>query len=195
MKKTLLIIVIIFLSENTNAQILPGTLEVSGMPDFSQSPLDLVSEAGLDDITAGFESVIDASQVGFTLDPLLLPFTTSEVMCEGNVYRYTLYIHTQNIPKDVQIAARTFVNSGSRFPEVSTYDDLPVQPLGPRDLTPANGGAYVTLSNNANEAVKILEFIGCRTQIPIQFKINPSVLAEATSNSFEIYYTIVASLM
>jgi hypothetical protein len=192
MKKLIILITCLSLTQITYSQLLPGTLDVSGMPSFIQSVDDVVMEAGLDDTTVGFESNFDATIIGFVLDPLLL--VNSELMCEANVFRYSVYIHTINAPAGLIFEAKTTFNSGLRFPTVSTYDSLPVQPLGPRDLTPSNGGSYIPVPNNGSQAIKIFEFVGCRTEIPIQFKVKPSVLVPGGLSNFDIYYTVVGSL-
>lgn len=195
MKKIFVLTVLLFLNYTfTQAQILPGTLDVSGMPRFIQSIDDVVLEAGADDTTVGFESNFDSTLIGFVLDPLSTPPTSSELNCEANVYRYSVYINTVNAPANVILEAKTTFNSGQRFPTVSTYDDMPMQPLGPRDLTPSNGGNYIVVPNNASQAIKIMEFIGCRTDIPIQFRIKPSALTPAGTHNFEINYTVTASM-
>ncbi|TVZ27842.1 hypothetical protein JM83_2907 [Gillisia sp. Hel_I_86] len=193
MKKLILFIICLSLTQTTYSQLLPGTLDVSGMPNFIQSIDDVVMEAGLDDTAIGFESNFDATLIGFVLNPQLL--LSSEIMCETNVFRYSVYIHTTNAPVGLTLEAKTTFNSGMRFPTLSTYDLLPLQPLGPRDLTPSNGGSYITVPNMGSQAIKIFEFIGCRTDIPIQFKIKASALVPGTPSNFDIYYTVVGSLM
>ena len=192
MKKILLFLSIIT-SSWIHAQLLPGTMNVSGMPAFIQNIDDVVREAGLDDTVTGFESAIDSNLISFTLDPLLL--LNSEVMCNENVFRYSVYVHTQNLPANLQIEARTYMNSGARFPEVSIYDLLIIQPLGPRDLTPSNGGDYIPVPNDGSQAIKIFEFVGCRTDIPVQFRIKASSKFAGGTGNFNIVYTVVGSLL
>ncbi|MGO4819847.1 MULTISPECIES: hypothetical protein [unclassified Flavobacterium] len=195
MKKIFVLTVLLFLNYSyTIAQILPGTLDVSGMPSFIQTVDDVVLEAGADDTTVGFESNFDSTIIGFVLDPRSFPRISSALNCEANVYRYSVYINTLNAPANVILEAKTSFNSGQRFPAVSIYDGSPIQPLGPRDLTPSNGGNYIVVPNNASQAIKIMEFVGCRTDIPIQFRIKPSALTPAGTHNFEINYTVTASL-
>lgn len=179
------------------AQVLPGTLDVTGIPNMVQSINDLVMEAGVDDNTVGFETVINANEVNFVLDPYTNPITgittTSEQNCSVNIFRYSVYMFTQNAPQNVEILARTSMNSGIRFPTYSPYDDAIIQPLGPRDLRPENGGDYITIPNDGSVAIKIFEFVGCRQQIPVQFKVKPSSLAISGVNNFDIFYTVVSS--
>ncbi|TDE05913.1 hypothetical protein [Flavobacterium sandaracinum] len=193
MRKLCIITVSFLLSFScSQAQILAGTLNVTGMPSFTQSVNAVVVEAGLDDTTVGFESNFDATKIGFVLNPILL--LPSSLVCEQNVYRYSVFINSVNTPANVTLEAKTTVNSGLRFPTVSIYDTLLIQPLGPRNLTPTNGGNYTTVPNNATQAIKIMEFIGCRQDIPIQFRIKPSALCPAGNYNFEINYTVTASL-
>ena len=200
MKQTISLLTILFISTIGFGQILPGTLDVTGMPNFSQSFSDVVTEAGLDDKEFGFESEFDATIISFILDPTSLPIigiTTSEQNCSVNVFRYEIFVH-RSYNEELQgsdIQARTYANSGQRFPAVSPYDDLIIQPLGPRDLFPENGGSYIEIPDDPSQAIKIMEFIGCRTDIPIQFRIQPSTLSPAGISNIEIYYTIVGSLM
>ena len=42
---------------------------------------------------------------------------------------------------------------------------------------------------------KVFEFIGCRTNIPIQFKVRPSAKARAVPANIDVYYMVVGSLM
>jgi hypothetical protein len=193
MKKLFIITIIVLLNSNlSQAQILPGTLTVTGAPSFTQSTNNVVLEAGVDDTTVGFESAFDATRISFILNPvLLLPSTT---VCEGNVFRYSVYINTVNAPANVILEAKTTINSGQRVPSNSTYDNLLIKPLGPRNLTPSNGGSYITVPNNASQAIKIMEFIGCMQNIPIQFRIKPSSLCPAGIYNIEINYTVTASL-
>lgn len=193
MKKLFILPLILLFSSTVLSQVLPGTLDVTGMPTFIQSFDEIVREAGLDDSTVGFESEFDANLIGFVLNPQLI--LGSELVCEANVFRYSVFIHTENAPANFILEARTSFNSGIRFPEVSNYDDLPSQPLGPRDLAPENGGNYIPVPNNGSQAIKVFEFIGCRIDIPIQFRIKASALAPAGNSNFQIFYTVVGSVM
>lgn len=192
-KRLFIYLVVTLIPGNLTSQILPGTLDVAGIPSFIQSFSDVVKEAGQDDNTLGFESEFDSNIIGFTLNPQLL--LSSELVCEANVFRYTVYIHTQNAPNNLTLEAKTFFNSGQRFPQISTYDALVIQPLGPRNLTPVNGGNYITVPNDSSQAIKIFEFIGCRTDIPIQFRVKASSLVPSGTTNFEIIYTVVGSLL
>lgn len=182
---------------HAKAQVLPGTLDVTGVPNMVQTINDLVMEAGEDDNTVGFETVINANEVNFILDPYTNPITgittTSEQNCSANIFRYSVYMFTRNAPQNVEILARTSMNSGVRFPMSSPYDDLLIQPLGPRDLTPENAGDYVTIPNDGSVAIKVFEFVGCRQEIPVQFKVKPSSLAISGVSNFDIFYTVVSS--
>ena len=174
------------------AQILAGTLDVTGMPSFTQSVNSVVMEAGLDDNAVGFESNFDATKIGFILNPILL--LSSALLCQENVYRYSVYINVINAPSNIVLEAKTTTNSGQRFPLIILYDTLLIKPLGPRNLTPTHGGNYITVPNNATHAIKIMEFTGCRKDIPIQFRIKPSALCPAGVYNFEINYTVTARL-
>ena len=104
-------------------------------------------------------------------------------------------MHTINAPQNVEIQARSIDNGGNRFPTDALYDDLLIRPLGERDLTTENGGNYITIPNEGSAAIKVFEFIGCREEIPIQFKIKPSVKAIAGDyTAMKIYYTVVGSI-
>lgn len=182
------------------AQILPGTLDVTGMPNFTQNLADLVSEAGQDDALVGYETNFDETLLTFTLDPSIGPLNnviSSESNCEINIFRYKVFIHRTFNPEfeKTAIQVRTFTNSGIRFPENIAYDFLAIKPLGPRDLTPENGGQYITIPDDGANAIKIFEFVGCRSNIPLQFKILPSTLSPSGLNDIEIFYTIVGSLL
>jgi hypothetical protein len=200
MKKIINLLAALFVTMSGFAQVLPGTLDVTGMPNLTQTLADVTTEAGQDDKEIGFESEFDATIISFILDPTSSPITgitSSEENCSVNVFRYKVFVHRSysfEFEKTI-IEAKTFANSGQRFPEVSPYDNLLIQPLGPRDLYPANGGAYIEIPDDPSRAVKIMEFIGCRTNIPIQFRIQPSTLSPAGISNIEIYYTIVGSLL
>ncbi|MEQ9440304.1 MAG: hypothetical protein RIG62_14720 [Cyclobacteriaceae bacterium] len=179
-------------------QILPGTLDVTGFPSMSQTVEELVKEAGADDNGVGFESTIDATLITFILDSSTDPITgatvTSSQNCSENIYRYSVYMHTVNAPQNMLVEAKTTFNSGVRFPTAILYDDLSSQPLGPRDLRPENGGAYIQIPNDGSTAIKVFEFVGCREDIPIQFRVKPSVLDVAGLKNLDVYYTVVGSL-
>lgn len=198
MKICYIIFTFLFLVLNTKAQLLPGTLDVNGFPNIAQSVEDLVDEAGIDDGIEGFESEINATEISFLLDSSSDPITglgiTSDANCSENIYKYSVYIHTDGAPNDAIIEAKTFLNSGNRFPATALYDNLPVQPLGPRNLYPENGGSYIVVPNSGTIAIKIMEFIGCRQNIPIQFRTKASVLSAAGQSTLSVIYTVVGSL-
>lgn len=201
MKKIIYLFFLIFSSQLINAQvldsaILPGTLTVTGVPSISQTLSDLVSEAGKDDNIQGLETEFDVSLVSFVLDSstrlgITIP---SDQNCSENVFKYSVYMHTSGAPQNVEILARTIENGGNRFPSNALYDDLPIRPLGERNLATQNGGSYITIPNNGNAAIKVFEFIGCRNNIPVQFKVKTSVKAVSGDYSnIKIYYTVVGS--
>ena len=202
MKKTIYICIFLLSTNLTYAQLetaaLPGTLNVSGTPNVSQTINDLVSEAGEDDKLTGIETEFDISLIGFVLDESTRLGVTipSDQNCSENVFRYAVYMHTTNAPQDVEIQARTMENSGERYPENAVYDDLLIRPLGDRSLSVENGGNYITIPNDGKAAIKVFEFIGCRENIPIQFKIKPSTKADAgTYNNMRIFYTVVGTTL
>jgi hypothetical protein len=200
MKKIVLIVSFVSSGLFGFGQILPGTLDVTGMPNLVQTINDIVTEAGEDDKNAGFETEFNATEISFILDPTSVPITgvtTSEQNCTANIFRYKVFVHRSGNPDlgSTVIEAKTFSNSGNRFPAVSPYDNLLIQPLGPRDLFPENGGQYIEIPDDPSQAIKIMEFVGCRTDIPIQFRIKPSTLAPAGNTSVEIFYTVIGSLM
>lgn len=177
--------------------LLPGTLTVNGSPSISQTINDLVTEAGEDDNLNGLETEFNASLVSFVLDSstrfgiFTIP---SDRNCAENVFKYSVYMHTTGVPANVEIQARTIENGGNRFPEAALYDALPIKPLGNRDLRTENSGNYITIPNNGGAAIKVLEFIGCRTDIPVQFKVKTSVKANSGDyNNIKVFYTVVGS--
>ncbi|MEP2279300.1 hypothetical protein [Maribacter sp.] len=198
MKKYMIFLVYYLISWTTFGQLLPGTLDVSGFPNVSQDMSELVEEAGLDDGQIGFESNFDATLISFILDssssPILGFTTTSSENCSENVYRYKVFMHTSGAPQNIKVEAKTTFNSGIRFPQTAIYDGLPTQPLGPRDLTTENGGNYILIPNDGNAAIKVFEFIGCREDIPIQFRIEANSLAMAGISDMTVHYTVVGSL-
>lgn len=189
---------LLFLSLNLTAQILPGSIEIKGSPFLKQPKSSLSSEAGLDDDNQGFESRPNAMKVDFTLDPgpdILGNITSSKELCQANIFRYSVYMHVIGAPPGFQLKARTFSGSGNRFPKNALYDRLPVQPLGPRDIYPENGGAYILLPNNPGNAVKVCEFVGCREDIEFQFLIIPTQEINADLGQVQVYYTIVGTIL
>ena len=205
MKKYSILSVLLLSSLFSFAQIpetvLPGTLDVTGLSSMSQTIDDLIQEAGVDDNTEGFES-IDYVYLSFILDPTIqttpvgdIILSDSERNCTANIFFYEVYMHTIGAPQNVIIEAKTEVDSGSRYPiyEIGYDTAVPLGPLGARDLRPENGGAYIPIPNQAEIAIKVFEFVGCRQDILIQFRIKASSLALSGNSSFDIVYTIVGS--
>ena len=207
MKKYSILSVLVLNSLFSFAQIvetlLPGTLNVTGLSSMSQTIDDLIQEAGVDDNTVGFESN-DYVYLSFVLDPTTttdpsggddIIVSDSETNCTANIFLYKVYMHTIGAPQNVIIEAKTYDNSGSRYPvyEIGYDTAVPMGPLGARDLRAENGGAYIPIPNQADIAIKVFEFVGCRQDIPIQFRIKASSLAISGNSSFTIYYTIVGS--
>ena len=192
--------VILLFNVGLKAQVLPGTLDVTGFPNFSQSFADVITEAGEDDKNKGYETEINASELGFILDPSTAPITgfvtTSEQNCTTNIYRYKVFIHMEidNKFEETTIEVKTFANSGVRFPSSIPYDSSLIQPLGPRNLTPENGGGYISIPSDPKQAIKIMEFVGCRESIPVQFRVNPSTLSPAETDNVLLVYTVVGSV-
>ena len=183
--------ILFFLSAvSTHGQLLPGSLYGTAGPSYSQTLGDLVSEAGENDSTIGYESGASEVLISFYLDPGTL--TTEAQNCTANVYRYKVFMHIQNAPTGLVLEARSFTNGGDRFPASIPYDLLPL--IGPRNLYPENGGAYITLPDDPTAAIKVFEFVGCRLNIPVQFRVSASALSEAGASNTEIYYTVVGSL-
>lgn len=199
--KRYIFIILLFstLISSVRSQVLPGTLDVTGASSITQTIDDLVKEAGEDDNMSSFESEIDANIVSFVLDPLLDPLTLglidSEATCRANIFRFSVYMHTRNAPENVTIEAKTFYNAGDRFPGLIAYDLLLSLFLGPRNLYPWRGGGYIELPNTGRRAVKVFEFIGCRTNIPVQFRVKASSLAVSGTENFEIVYTVLGSVL
>ncbi|WP_341200444.1 hypothetical protein [Croceibacter atlanticus] len=191
--------IILFLAgiQLINAQVQDGTLDINGSPNFAQSITTM--EAGLDDVEL-ISSNTDPL-VSFILNPTTNPITgvttSSELNCE-TVYLYKVFLHTVNAPQGAIVKAKTFDNSGQRFPLVSNYDTLlPIlQYFGPRNLTAETNGAdadgFITIPNDASQAIKVFEFKGCRQDIPVEFRVSPNVFTPSGSSIFQVYYTITA---
>lgn len=185
--------ILLFLATQCSyGQIFTGQLIINGTPEYTQNQSDFVSEAGTQIDGQPYESLSSETQLSYTLDPTLLGGTSSE-MCSANIYKYRVYMHTQELPEGFSLEVKTTPNSGSRFPTVIAYDSFPL--LGARDLSPSQGGAYISLSNNGSAAVLVMEFIGCRTQVPVQFRYTPGPLENAGDYQIEVVYTVVASLL
>ncbi|RIA08553.1 hypothetical protein OE09_0368 [Flavobacteriaceae bacterium MAR_2010_72] len=196
MKQYLNYILFIIGIQFVTAQVQDGTLTINGTVDFSQ--VTATMEAGLND-TESFNSAVQP-ELSFILNPTTSPLfgvTSSEQNCE-TVYLYKVFIHTTGAPTGAIVKAKTFDNSGQRFPLVSVYDTLlPVaQYFGPRDLTAETNGAdadgFITIPNDATQAIKVFEFKGCRQDIPIEFKVSPDVFTPSGTSSFNVVYTITA---
>ncbi|NKI25211.1 hypothetical protein HCG49_01380 [Arenibacter sp. 6A1] len=174
-------------------QLQQGTLDVSGMPNFIQTINNVVQEAGIDDKSLGFETEMDATEISFTINALAI--LSSSQLCAENVYRYSVYMHrsySHDFEKTV-IQAKTYSNSGNRYPKTISYDNRPAQAMGARNLSPEQGGQYITIPDDPSRAIKVMEFIGCRTDIPIQYRILPSTLSPEGLSSIDIHFTVVAS--
>ncbi|PKA82622.1 hypothetical protein ATE92_0756 [Ulvibacter sp. MAR_2010_11] len=191
-------VLLFVISFQVTAQVQDGTLTINGSPNYSQGSPTM--EAGLDD-SDPIISVIQP-ELAFILNPTINPITgvttTSEQNCE-TVYRYKVFLNTTNAPAGAIIQARTFANSGQRFPLANIYDQLPpvLQYFGPRDLYPATSSdpdGYVTIPDDPTIAIKVFEFYGCRENIPIEFRIIPTVFNEAGTSNFDIFYTITATV-
>lgn len=199
MKKFIYTLQLMWVACALNAQILPGTMNVTGASNITQAIDDLIKEAGVDDNEGTFESSFDANLVSFVLDPLLDPLTLglidSEETCTLNIFRYSVYMHTINAPQNMVIEAKTTYNSGQRYPKNILYDFLLDPLLGPRDLYPENSGQYIEIPNDGTRAIKVFEFIGCRTDIPVQFRVKASSLAISGTSNFQVVYTILGSLL
>lgn len=180
----------VFCSLSCLGQLLPGSLYKTSGPTYSQTLGDLVAEAGEDGSGKAYETGASEVLLSFRLDPGTL--SSSAQRCTANVYKYKVFVHLQNAPEGLVLEARTFSNAGDRYPASILYDLLPLN--GPRDLDPENGGDYITIPDDDTAAIKLFEFTGCRENIPIQFRISASVLAQPGSSSTEIYYTVVGSL-
>ncbi|QWX84017.1 hypothetical protein H0I23_16460 [Cellulophaga sp. HaHaR_3_176] len=190
MKKYIAYSILFFTANICFGQLLPGTLYGTAGPTYSQSLSDVVKEAGEDDGSIAYENGASAVQISFYLDPSNL--RSSSQNCANNVYKYKVFMHTQNAPEGLVLEARTFSNAGNRFPASANYDLFPAN--GPRDLYPENGGSYIAIPNEDSAAIKVFEFTGCRTNIPIQFRVAASALSDSGTSNTEVYYTVVGSL-
>ncbi len=189
---------------NAGAQVgelLPGQLVVSGSVSVNQDVNDILgNEAGLDDKVVNADSTI---KLEYTLNAQGGPIgLNSTQMCSNNIYLYRVYLHS-NAPNDIMVEAQTLEGSGTAippyplgpsqatlYPGAATYD---ASPLPDRTLT-SSSASFVEIPNDAQFAKKIFEFVGCRTQIPINFRVTSGVSAPNNS-SVDIYYTIVGSLL
>ncbi|MFC4723265.1 hypothetical protein ACFO5O_13090 [Geojedonia litorea] len=197
MKNIYFIILVITCATFAHSQVQDGTLTLNGAPNFSQ--IVAVMEAGLDDaeiIPSDTEPLLSFI-LNSTIDPITGLSTSAEENCE-TVYLYKVFLHTVNAPTGAVIKAKTYDNSGDRFPLVSNYDTLPPasQYFGQRDLTAETAGAdidgFITIPNDATQAIKVFQFKGCRENIPIEFRATPNVFTPSGSNLFQVVYTITA---
>jgi hypothetical protein len=191
MKWYFFILTLVLSNLGVQSQVLPGRLDVRGMPNFVQSVDDLVREAGLKDNAEGFESSFDACLLDFMLEASSIP--ESRVLCEANIFRYSVYIHATGVPGGVFLEAKSTNNSGFRFPINSNYDNLILKPLGPRDLNPSEGGGYILVPTDASKARKIFEFVGCRTEIAVQFRVKTEAFLNAGTENLELWFTVVSN--
>lgn len=197
MKKIIYTLLISFVTQFGSAQVQDGTLTINGTVDFSQ--LTATMEAGLNDVE-NFNSAVEP-ELSFILNPTTNPLTggttSSEQNCE-TVYLYKVFIHSINAPTGAIVKAKTFDNSGQRFPLVSNYDGLlpGLQYFGPRDLAAETVGTdadgFITIPNDATQAIKVFEFKGCRQDIPIEFRVSPDVFIPSGTSNFDVVYTITA---
>ncbi len=172
----------------------PSSMVVDGSPVLVQDNSVLLTEAGLND-----ESVLVSNENAHLIDVfvnqgvVVVGMDGQTYSCEDQVYRYTLYAHVSvNIP-GLQVAARTYQNGGQAYPPISSYDQLEVQPLGPRELQAANGGQFISLPSGGDAAIKIAEFVGCRYDIPIQFRVQGDITIPSGPLPFQVVYSITAS--
>jgi hypothetical protein len=121
---------------------------------FIQSTNRVVLEAGLDDTTVGFESAYDA---GFILNPIFIPLINRLSRQCVSVQCLCQYCQCS---RQCNPWSKTTMNSGQRVP-ASTYDFFINKAIRPQNLTPANGGNYITVPNNASR-YKIMEFVTCK---------------------------------
>lgn len=199
MKKSMAFIFMFFSVQFIFSQVLSGTLTVNyGSFNLTQDVTNLVTEAGLDDTVSvnKIETLPEDNLIGFIIDESTgvggAP-VSSEDNCTSAVYLYQVYIHTTGAPVNSIIQARTQTNSGTVYPPSL------VDTFGLRYLTPNTVGAdpdgYITIPNDASQAKKVFEFTGCRTDIPIQFRLSPSVLANGGNSTVQVFYTITATVI
>lgn len=191
---TLLTLIFFGVYAEVQAQLVPGLLVVSGSPFVSQNTFDLIPEAGLDDVSSFF-SLDNAHTLDMYVDPVgVLLANTEEEACTGNVFRYEVYVHVENLPFGMELYAKSLPNGGQRFPATIPYDNLPLQPLGPRELRVENGGDYILIPSNGLTAIKVAEFVGCRTEIPIQFRISASTICPSDLQNLNVVYSVVGNI-
>jgi len=199
MKKIAHILVFLISIHFTQAQVLNGTLTVNyGSFNITQDALSTVKEAGLDDTESEtkIETIPADNLIGFILNPstglLGLP-VSSEQNCTSAIYLYQVYINTVGAPANAVIKARTQTDSGIVYPP-SLIDTFNLRSLTPNTVG-ADGDGYITIPNNPSLAKKVFEFKGCRTDIPIQFLISPSALTPGGNSTFQVFYTITATII
>ncbi|NKI27005.1 hypothetical protein HCG49_10570 [Arenibacter sp. 6A1] len=181
-------------------QIKQGTLNVTGYPNFKQTLNEVVTEPGVDD-NLGVETNMNTSMLSFTLDEssgtiLGGGIVSSLVNCSNHIFRYKVFMHRSSHPEyDNMVVMARVTGEGARFPSSIPYDNLPGGILGPRNLTPANNGQYIAIPDSPFRATKIMEFIGCWRDIPIQYKILPSAKSPVNPPDFEIFFTVVGSVL
>ncbi|MDO6743670.1 hypothetical protein Q4553_03735 [Tenacibaculum soleae] len=195
MKKHIITLIFILNTFFIFGQVLPGTLSVTGQPFIIESTFELPTEAGDGQSGIASESGINGQEISFVLNPTLLgPIpTTSEQNCTANVYLYKVFMHTEAIPNGVLIEARASTG-GTAVPALSPYDILNI-PFGPRAVTLENGGAYITLPDDGSQAIKVFEFVGCRENVPVQFRVKAkSKVSTDLISNVNIFYTITATI-
>ncbi len=197
--KKILLIALLLCFQIGFAQVLNGTLTVNnGSFNITQDAFSSVTEAGLDDTDSEgrIETIPQDNLIGFVLNDstgVLGAPVTSEQNCTSAVYLYQVYIHTTGAPVNAVIEARTQTDSGVVYPP-SIVDILNLRSLTPNTVG-ADADGYIPIPNNASQAQKVFEFRGCRTDIPIQFRVSPSVLTPGGNSSFQVFYTITATIL
>lgn len=179
-----LVVTLMLFSVQLYAQLLDGTMTLVSFPLSAYSGSQ-VSEAGAN-LFNGLSAVTGTHEVSFVLDPLVL---SSSLLCTNNIFGYRLYAHIEDANTQTQVDLRTSTNAGNRFPTSILYDFAPI--LGARNLSPANGGAFITLPHDGTQAILICDWIGCRTDIPLEIEIYDEVGGETPT----IVYTVVGRIL
>jgi len=178
MKKIYLIVALAFMSSSLKAQ-LNGQLTITGSWNVTV-PADVsIEEAGTN--YQPIESASNQALVSWSTSTLLGVST-----CELNYTNYTVFVSKENNAIEL--------NDGNDFKifvrrtNVGQDPTALLTPLLPK--TPPFGGVSY-LEAKANVATEFFRFQGCRENIPIQFKLDASVLTPVNSYYPDVVFTIV----
>ncbi len=193
--KTYHIILFLFFCQILAAQDFAGTLLVNTQP-LEQPSDQIIKEAGADDIAEGF-ILLDAATLSYTTTEQNI-FNAAVSNCSANNYRYGVYMHAVNLPAGMTIEAR-LNNTGSADLSGNLVGGVLATLLqgifGARGAYPRGGfGAWFEIPNNANNALLIYEFVGCRQGMTLDFRVKASSRLGGgiinSSNNLQLVYTV-----